>query len=222
MRGVHDMGGVPGFDAVLVEDNEPIFHEEWERRVFGMMTTAGHRRFPMRPAIESIEPETYIASGYYEKWLLALERGLVESGDLTAEELRKRAVHYDRNPNGGVSENRDSESCQSSWQSRYSQRSPKYNGTRLFSVGDQVVTRQIDRSGHTRLPHYAQGKLGVICDVRGVYDLLDLKVQGVLKPEPVYVVSFDAQELWGDDAESNQSVYVDVWESYLVPSPSVG
>ena len=88
MRRVHDVGGTPGFGPLEIEKNEPVFHEEWEGRVFGMMTTIGHRAFPMRPTIESIEPATYLASSYYEKWLIALEKGFVQSGSLTADELR--------------------------------------------------------------------------------------------------------------------------------------
>ena len=222
MRGVHDMGGVSGFGPVLVEENEPVFHDEWERRVFGMMTTTGYRRFPMRPTIESIQPDAYIDSGYYEKWLLALEKGLVESGTLTTDELQERVGYYDEHLDAAVPENRDTELIKAAWEGRYSQRSLKYAGTPLFSVGDEVGTRDIDSVGHTRLPIYAPGKQGVIRTVRGVYDLLDLKVTGVHKPEPVYSVSFQAHELWGADAESGQYVYIDLWESYLIPSPSTG
>src|ERR1700710_1421935 len=36
MDGAQDMGGVEGFGPVKIEPNEPLFHESWERRVFGM------------------------------------------------------------------------------------------------------------------------------------------------------------------------------------------
>lgn len=219
MSGVHDMGGVPGYGPVVVEQNEPLFHEEWERRIFGIMTTSGHRRFPMRPAIESIDPETYIESGYYEKWLLALENGFVENDDLTISELRERADHFVQQPGAEVSQNKADGLTQLAWDGRYSQRSPKYDATPAFSIGDDVMTVKVVSTGHTRLPHYAQGKRGVVHVLRGVYDLLELKVRGVFKPEPVYAVGFDAQELWGDQAESKQGVYIDVWESYLTPAP---
>ena len=216
MRRVHDVGGTRGFGPLEIEENEPVFHEEWEGRVFGMMTTIGHRAFPMRPTIESIEPATYLASSYYEKWLIALEKGFVQSGSLTAHELRDCVELRRRNPDSPVSENHDSRLTRSAWTDRYSQRSPKYAGDPAFSVGDTVLTRHIDPSGHTRIPHYAQGKRGAVHALRGVFDLLDLKVQGILKPEPVYTVAFDARELWGDEAESSQRVYIDLWESYLL------
>jgi hypothetical protein len=34
----------------------------------------------------------------------------------------------------------------------------------------------------------------------------------------VYSVRFDARELWGDAAEPNQLLYLDLWESYLLPA----
>ena len=216
MRRVHDVGGAPGFGPIAIEKNEPVFHEEWEGRVFGMMTTVGHRSFPMRPAIESIDPATYLASRYYQKWLNALEIGFVQSGTFTVDELNDRVELHRTNPDIPVSQNHDSELAGSARKNRYSQRSPKYKGDPAFSVGDSVLTRHIDPSGHTRIPHYAQGKHGVIHALRGVYDLLDLKVQGVRRPEPVYTVGFDAHELWGDEAESPQRVYIDLWESYLL------
>ena len=30
MDGVHDLGGVNGFGPVQREENEPVFHEDWE------------------------------------------------------------------------------------------------------------------------------------------------------------------------------------------------
>jgi hypothetical protein len=39
---------------------------------------------------------------------------------------------------------------------------------------------------------------------------------GVEPPaEPVYVVRFEARELWGDAAEANSVLCIDMWESYL-------
>ena len=216
MRRTHDVGGAPGFGPIHIEKDEPVFHEEWESRVFGMMTTIGHRSFPMRPAIESIESETYLASSYYQKWLIALEKGFVRSGTLTDQELQHRVEFHRRHPNTPASKNHDSELTRAARDNRYSQRSPKYDGDPAFSVGDDVLTRHVDPSDHTRIPRYAQGKYGIVHALRGVYDLLDLKVQGIRKPEPVYTVGFDARELWGDEAESPQRVYVDLWESYLL------
>jgi nitrile hydratase len=36
MNGVHDMGGMDGFGAVVPEQDEPVFHADWERRLFAL------------------------------------------------------------------------------------------------------------------------------------------------------------------------------------------
>ena len=36
-----------------------------------------------------------------------------------------------------------------------------------------------------------------------------------LSPRPCITSRFDAGELWGDAAEANQSLFIDMWESYL-------
>ena len=36
MNGVHDMGGMHGMGPIKPEPNEPVFHEPWEGRVYGL------------------------------------------------------------------------------------------------------------------------------------------------------------------------------------------
>ncbi len=40
MDGIHDLGGLQGFGAIPYERDEPTFHAEWERRLFGISVTA--------------------------------------------------------------------------------------------------------------------------------------------------------------------------------------
>ena len=42
------------------------------------------------------------------------------------------------------------------------------------------------------------------------------------QPQPLYSVRFDAVELWGESAEPNQRVHLDLWESYLAPAVAAG
>lgn len=50
----------------------------------------------------------------------------------------------------------------------------------------------------------------------GFQDLDDTPPPNVTyPPEPVYAVRFQARELWGESAEPNSSVHLDMWESYL-------
>ena len=94
MNGIHDLGGMDGIGPIDIEQSEPVFHEEWERRVFGLFVSAfssGHFNVDMfRHAIERMDPAHYLESSYYEHWLHALETLLTENGVLTAEELAAR------------------------------------------------------------------------------------------------------------------------------------
>src|SRR5216684_2434740 len=93
MDGVHDLGGMHGFGRVQREPNEPVFHTEWEGRTFGLMISSmpalGVNMDEGRHAIERMDPARYLASSYYEHWLDALERVVVEKGIASAEEIEE-------------------------------------------------------------------------------------------------------------------------------------
>ena len=36
MNGIHDIGGMHGVGPLEVEKDEPLFHAEWEKRVFAI------------------------------------------------------------------------------------------------------------------------------------------------------------------------------------------
>jgi len=85
MSRVHDMGGQLGFGPVpVVVGDEPPFHADWEARVFALssalLRAAAFNVDEFRDAIESLPPETYLRSSYYERWLLAMESLLEEKG----------------------------------------------------------------------------------------------------------------------------------------------
>ena len=94
MNGIHDLGGMHGMGPTHREENEPVFHEEWERRVFGMLIATwlgGHFNGPQfRHAIENMDSAHYLASSYYEHWLAALQALLIADGSITEEELETR------------------------------------------------------------------------------------------------------------------------------------
>lgn len=97
MDGVHDMGGMYGLGAVEAEPDEPVFHERWEGRTFGLMmaTGAAGLRGPLRPAIEELDPAVYLGVSYYERWALAIESVLVRAGTLTVADIDERAATGD-------------------------------------------------------------------------------------------------------------------------------
>ena len=220
MNGVHDMGGMHGFGRVEREEGEPVFHEPWEGRAYAMRRQLG----PLgggRPAVERLEPAVYLASSYYEKWLRAAENTLVEHGVVTAEELDARTEHFRTDPAAAVPTRDDPEQAKKAVERIHTLVRPGRDvGIEpAFAVGDRVRVRNINPPGHTRLPRYVRGKRGVVARFHGVHDVQDAVAPGVTPPpQPVYNVQFEASELWGEAAEANQRLYVDMWESYIEPA----
>ncbi|TFG97198.1 MAG: nitrile hydratase subunit beta, partial [Myxococcales bacterium] len=56
MNGIHDMGGMDGFGPVEIEPDEPVFHQRWEARVFGMNLFFTSNVDAGRHTIECIAP----------------------------------------------------------------------------------------------------------------------------------------------------------------------
>ena len=96
MNGIHDLGGMHGLGPVTRELNEPIFHAEWEKRVFGLFFAlfgGGHINVDeFRHGIERMDPAHYLLGSYYEHWLATYETLLNEKGIVTADELHARVA----------------------------------------------------------------------------------------------------------------------------------
>ena len=91
MNGIHDMGGMHGMGPIDTETNEPIFHADWERRMFALWMAAFacgiYDDNEFRHAIERIAPAEYLTTSYYEHWLHSLERVMMEKGQFDRAEL---------------------------------------------------------------------------------------------------------------------------------------
>ena len=94
MNGIHDLGGMHGLGPVLREDNEPVFHEDWEGRAFALFAStfvfAGYTVDEFRHSIEKIAPAHYLDSSYYEHWMFAFEAALIQRGFVSRDELDAR------------------------------------------------------------------------------------------------------------------------------------
>ena len=211
--GVHDMGGVPGYGTVQPERGDSVFHDEWESRVFGLVFSV--KGAFSRHTLESLDPEVYL-SGYYLRMMAALERGLVERGALSAEELEARAAHFRDNPEARPTRIADPELTEVVRAGSYRQRQLRREtpGPPAFAVGDSVRARRIEHGGHTRLPLYAQGKRGTVEAVYAAYDFPDDEDAAA---QQLYSVRFESVELWGASSEPGTALYIDMMEGYLEP-----
>ncbi len=95
MDGVHELAGIDSnFGPIPIDPNEPLFFDEWERRVFGVTLSvayAGLLNFDeFRFGIERMPAWQYFAARYYEKWAATLETNMIEKGVITPEELEAR------------------------------------------------------------------------------------------------------------------------------------
>ena len=222
MNGVHDMGGMHGFGPIDIEDNEPVFHEEWEGRVYGMVTGIREEHdvygpYGSRHYIENIPPARYLASSYYERWMLALEAALVNKGLLTAEELDERTRLFSDDAAPEATQRSDPALAERVRQRIYAPQPIEQQAASppRFAVGDAVVVHNIHPVGHTRLPRYVRGKRGVIARIYGAQGFQDEPTVADNSPQHVYSAVFEASELWGGHAESNQRLYIDMWESWM-------
>jgi nitrile hydratase len=216
-----DLGGEPGFGPVAIERDEPVFHSDWERRMFGLTMLAVGKGLVtvdgFRWGIERIPREQYLAQSYYERWIASLERNMIEQGLLEEGELEARARELaESGDEAPVHE--DPQFTEWFMQLVKTAGSPAVEpeGEPRFAVGDAVRTRDVEPRGHTRLPRYARGKPGRVERIQGCYLFPDRRaLREGDEPQWVYCVRFDARELWGERAEPNEVLYLDLWERYL-------
>jgi len=92
MQRHHDMGGQPAGPIDL--DAHP--HAPWEKRVNVMMNLLARGREPyftvdeMRRAIEDLGPDEYDRLSYYERWITAITRILLERGVINVDALGRK------------------------------------------------------------------------------------------------------------------------------------
>jgi nitrile hydratase beta subunit len=207
MNGVHDVGGMQGFGPVLPEVDEPPFHAEWERRSLALTLAMGALGLwnidQMRHERESLPPAEYLSSSYYRIWFRALENAVRTLGLLDRDGLRARTA----------------EELVGAFSSRSSYERPT-DFRPSFRPGQRVRARNINPSGHTRLPRYARGHVGTVLAVRGAHvypdrNAVPLGQEPDHAPEWLYTVDFTGGELWGGDVDPTVTVSIDAWEPYL-------
>ncbi len=222
MNGAHDMGGMQGFGPVDPEPeaDEPVFHAEWERRAFAITLAAGMLgRWNIdksRYARERQNPADYLAHSYYENWLAGLETLLVESGLVTADELRTGKAGPSSDDAAGL-RLPDPETTERILL-KGGPTSMQLDAPPKFDVGDRVRVHNRNPLGHTRAPRYARGRQGVVHLHHGAHVFPDRSALGIREGQHLYSVRFSGRELWGAEAPARDTVHVDLWEPYLEPA----
>lgn len=219
MNGIHDLGGMTCFGPVRREAREPVFHQDWERRVFAMNLAALAFLGPVdraRHAIERMDPAEYLATSYYEHWLAGIETLILDLGYATQAEIESGRTEMRTEtphppPDAAMIEGLVREGIPASRDAG--------RLTPRFAPGEAVRARHIEITGHTRLPRYVRGKAGVIVAHHGSHVYPDTAAHDRGEnAQPLYTVRFEASELWGDNVERRDCVLVDLWEDYLEPA----
>lgn len=215
MNGIHDMGGMQCFGAIEREANEPVFHADWEARLFAIRHALGAwgkwNIDASRYARELIAPAEYLRMSYYERWLAGLLTQLVDVGLVTPDELASGK------PAAGAA--KAEPALRPGGLARLLAGSPAERDVdcpSAFRVGEAVRARNMQPAGHTRLPRYVRGKRGTVVRNHGVHVFPDTNAHGKgEQPQRLYCVRFESAQLWGTSSAAREAVYLDLWESYL-------
>ncbi len=212
-----DLGGRDGFGRVLPEPEGELWHASWEPKALALtlaMGATGSWNIDASRSARETLPD-YAELSYYQIWLAALAKLMVERGLVSDEELAEARVQLAPRPLARVLRAADVPTvlARGSATERPATRAPR------FAVGDRVRTRTGRVDHHTRLPGYAAGRVGIVERVHGTHVFADTNAQGLgEQPQWLYAVSFDGHELWGDAAQPGLSVSIDAWDDYLEPA----
>jgi nitrile hydratase subunit beta len=219
MNGIHDMGGMQGFGPVQPEADEPVFHSRWEGRVYALRRLMNAwRRWNIdagRYSIECLPPTEYLRTSYYEKWLASLVSLMVKKGLVT---LREVKMGHAESGTPKQTPPISAEGVLAMLAAGGPTARPAPAPAR-FSASQPVRAKTVNPTGHTRLPRYVRGRLGMIERDHGAHVFPDSNAHFLgEQPQRLYTVRFAARELWGPTAKPADAVYLDLWEEYLDPA----
>ncbi len=218
MNSAHDLGGMMGFGPVDTSDQNINFHEEWEARIFALTLAAGATGCwnidKSRHARESLNPAQYLSSSYYQIWLAGLEKLLLAADLVSSNELADGGRREPPKPVANILKSGDvlNVMMRGSSYERDAVNEPAYK------TGDMVLTKNMHPEGHTRIPRYVRNKPGTIERIHGCHVFPDSNAHdNGENPQWLYRVRFSARDIWGEDHPARDSIFVDLWETYLEP-----
>ena len=218
MSKAHDMGGRLDPRRIDITSTNVKFKADWEKEVFAITLALGFSSLwnldRSRYARESLEPQDYLQFGYFEKWLAGLinllgENGIIKDGKESGGNLKKSSFRILEAKNvkkllhlGGPTK-------------RESTKEKKFNLGDTVSVRADNSNTRVEK-GHTRLPDYVKGMAGKVIAYHGSHVFPDANAHFLGEsPEALYSVEFKSQDLWDKCEHVEDTVVVDLWESYL-------
>ena len=210
-----DLGGKLGYGPVVDEPEGELFHRAWEPRALAVNLAIGAQgrwNIDMSRRYRETLPD-YADLSYYQIWISALERLVIDRGLVGADELFEgRALR----PTEGARPPLMAADVDAMLARGGSADRPIHEPAPL-AVGDRVQISGERPDHHTRVPGYVAGAIGTIERQHGAHVFADTHAHDLgEQPQWLYTVVFDATDLW-DDATPGQRVSVDAWESYLSP-----
>ena len=218
MSKAHDMGGRLESRRIDITSSDVKFKADWEKEVFAITLALGFSSLwnldRSRYARESLEPQDYLQFGYFEKWLAGLinllgENGIIKDGKESGGNLKKSSFRILEAKYvkkllllGGPTK-------------RESTKEKKFNLGETVSVRANNSNTKVEK-GHTRLPDYVKGRTGKVIAYHGSHVFPDANAHFLGEsPEALYSIEFKSQDLWGKCEHVEDTVVVDLWESYL-------
>ena len=213
MDTIHDLGGRQGFGPIEYDkdDDAVAFHADWEARAFALCfitwrmwaTSGSHLNVDwFRHVRERIDPLDYLARPYFDQWVQSLAAIFIESGAINSYELTGNALTSIKTATENVQN--ETETYPAATEG-------------VFNVGQIVIAKTATPAPYTRLPNYVRGRRGEIILKHGLQPFSDILALGYKRKEEMYTVGFKASELWQDAEDERDIVYIDLWESHLVP-----
>ena len=212
------MGGRLDPRRIDISSSNVEFKADWEKEVFAITLALGFSSLwnldRSRYARESLEPQDYLQFGYFEKWLAGLinllgENGIIKDGKESGGNLKKSSFRILEAKNvkkllhmGGPTK-------------RESTKEKKFNLGDTVSVRADNSNTRVEK-GHTRLPDYVKGMAGKVIAYHGSHVFPDANAHFLGEsPEALYSVEFKSKDLWDKCEHVEDTVVVDLWESYL-------
>ena len=220
MRGSHDLGGLEGLGPISpeAESCEPVFHADWEKRIFALTLAVGFlgewNLDESRHARERQSSDDYLRHSYYENWWVGLKTLLLEKGLVSGEEFDSGQLRFQASSLGLSALQAEDIAGILLIGSSVEMQTEKAPG---FLVGDQVRVLQEIATGHTRIPSYVRGRAGIIERHHGAHVFADRNALGRREAEHLYSIRFSSREIWREKSreDANFDVHVDLWEPHL-------